>query len=119
MLLKLKNCIFMYFLPDLAICFCSRSTSMCALLFSLPSYFSQLQLSTQLKVKVKVTLRLLAIYPRHGSHRKRLFYSCVLSHYRGNNVSPELFPSNGCCTVVCLHSCYLAVGLQVTVLSAI
>jgi hypothetical protein len=24
------------------------------------------------------------------------------------NVSPELFPSNGCCTVAFLHSCYLA-----------
>jgi hypothetical protein len=42
MLLKLKNCTFMYFLPDLAICFCSRSTSMCALLFSLLSYFSHI-----------------------------------------------------------------------------
>jgi hypothetical protein len=37
MLLKLKNYTFIYFLPDLAICFCSRSTSMCALLFSLPT----------------------------------------------------------------------------------
>jgi hypothetical protein len=37
MVLKLKNCTFMYFLPDLAICFCSRSTSMCALLFRLPT----------------------------------------------------------------------------------
>jgi hypothetical protein len=38
MLLKLKNYAFIYFLPDLAICFCSRSTSMFALLFSLPTY---------------------------------------------------------------------------------
>jgi hypothetical protein len=32
------------------------------------------------------------------------------------NVSTELFPSNGCCTVACLHSCYLAMRLQVTIL---
>jgi hypothetical protein len=32
------------------------------------------------------------------------------------NVSTELFPSNGCCAVACLHSCYLAVGLHVTIL---
>jgi hypothetical protein len=32
-----------------------------------------------------------------------------------NNMSTELFPSNGCCTVVCLHSCYLAMGLRVTI----
>jgi hypothetical protein len=38
MLLKLKNCTFMFFLPDLAICFSSRSTSICALLFSLRTY---------------------------------------------------------------------------------
>jgi hypothetical protein len=31
-------------------------------------------------------------------------------------VSTELFPSNGCCTVACLHSCYLATGLHVPVL---
>jgi hypothetical protein len=27
-------------------------------------------------------------------------------------MSTELFPSNGCCTVACLHTCYLAMGLQ-------
>jgi hypothetical protein len=30
----------------------------------------------------------------------------------------ELFPSSGCCTVAYLHSCYLAVGLHVTVCGA-
>jgi hypothetical protein len=25
-------------------------------------------------------------------------------------------PSNGCCNVACLHSCYLAMGLRVTIL---
>jgi hypothetical protein len=29
------------------------------------------------------------------------------------NVSTELFPSKGCCTVACLHSCCLAMGLHV------
>jgi hypothetical protein len=28
-------------------------------------------------------------------------------------VSTELFPSNGRCTVACLHSCYLEMGLHV------
>jgi hypothetical protein len=40
-----------------------------------------------------------------------VFFRC-----RGNNVSTELFPGNGCCTVACLHSCYLAMGLHVTIL---
>jgi hypothetical protein len=26
-------------------------------------------------------------------------YYCVFSRCRGNNISPEMFPSNGCCTV--------------------
>jgi hypothetical protein len=30
------------------------------------------------------------------------------------NVSTELFPSNGCCTVSCLHSSYSAMSLHVT-----
>jgi hypothetical protein len=37
-----------------------------------------------------------------------------ISHCQGN-VSTELFPSNGCCTVASLHSCYLAIGLHVTI----
>jgi hypothetical protein len=49
--------------------------------------------------------------PPHGPHREHLFHWLVLSRCRGNNVSAELFPGNGCCTVVCLHSCYLAVGV--------
>jgi hypothetical protein len=32
------------------------------------------------------------------------------------NVPPELFLSNGCCTVSCLHGCYLAMGLHATIL---
>jgi hypothetical protein len=34
---------------------------------------------------------------------------------QGNNLFTELFTSNGCCTVACLHSCYLAVGLHVAI----
>jgi hypothetical protein len=33
----------------------------------------------------------------------------------GENMSTELFSGNGCCTVACLHSCYLGVGLYITV----
>jgi hypothetical protein len=40
--------------------------------------------------------------------------SSIIACYRGNNVPTELFPSNGCYTVPCLHSCYLAMGLHVT-----
>jgi hypothetical protein len=43
-----------------------------------------------------------------------LFNYCVFSRCRGNSVSTELFPSNGCCTVACLDSCYLAMDLHVT-----
>jgi hypothetical protein len=39
----------------------------------------------------------------------------MFSRCRGN-MSTELFPSNGCCTVACSHSCYLAIGLHVTIL---
>jgi hypothetical protein len=50
--------------------------------------------------------------PRHGPQRKRLFHYCVFPRCRGNNLSTELFPSNGYCTVACLHSCYLTMGLH-------
>jgi hypothetical protein len=60
-------------------------------------------------------LLVLIIWPRHGLHRKRLFHYSVFSSCQGNNVTTELFPSNGCCTAACLHSCYLATGLRVTV----
>jgi hypothetical protein len=55
------------------------------------------------------------VQPRHGPHRKYISHYCVLSRCRGN-VSTELFPSNGCCTVACLQGCYLARGLYVTIL---
>jgi hypothetical protein len=45
--------------------------------------------------------------------RDHLYRYCVLSHCRGSNVFRELFPSNGCCTVACLHSGYLARDLYV------
>jgi hypothetical protein len=44
------------------------------------------------------------------------FHYRVFSRYRGNIVSTEVFPSNGRCTVTCLLSCYLAMGLCVTIL---
>jgi hypothetical protein len=31
----------------------------------------------------------------------------------------ELFPSDGCCAVTCLHSCYLAMVLHVAVFSVL
>jgi hypothetical protein len=55
---------------------------------------------------------------RHGSHRKRFFHYCLFSRLWGN-VSTELFPSNGCCTVACVHSCYLPMGLQVTLYNSV
>jgi hypothetical protein len=42
--------------------------------------------------------------------RIRFFHYYVFSRYRGNNVSTEMFPGSGCCTVAYLHSCYLAVA---------
>jgi hypothetical protein len=74
------------------------------------SHFSQLQLSTELLV--------LIVQPQHRPHRtaqKHVFYYCMFSHCWGNNVFTDLFPSNSCCTVTCLHSCYLAMGLHVTI----
>jgi hypothetical protein len=49
--------------------------------------------------------------------QKTLVHYCVFSRWRGKKVSTELFPSNSCCTVACLHSRYLAVDLHVTILS--
>jgi hypothetical protein len=56
----------------------------------------------------------LVMHLRHGRHRKHFFHYCVFYRCRGN-VSTELFPSNGCCTVACLHNCYLAKGSHVAV----
>jgi hypothetical protein len=44
-------------------------------------------------------------YVTLGRTAKRLFLYWVFSRCRGN-VSTELFPSNGCCSVAGLHSCY-------------
>jgi hypothetical protein len=52
---------------------------------------------------------------RCGPQRKRLFYYCVFSSYRGNNVHTDLFSSNVCFTLTCLRSRYLAMGLHVTI----
>jgi hypothetical protein len=77
------------------------------------SHFSQLNISTD---SITTELLVIVIQPRQGPQRKRLFHYCVFSHYQGNNVSTELFSSHGCSTVTCLHSCYLAMGLHVTIL---
>jgi hypothetical protein len=53
----------------------------------------------------------------HGPQRERLLHYCVFSRCRVNTLSTELFPSNSCGTVSWLRSCYLAIGLVVTVLS--
>jgi hypothetical protein len=55
------------------------------------------------------------VAPARTAHKTSLplFVFC---RSRETNVSTELFPSNDCCTVACLHSCYLALGLHVTVL---
>jgi hypothetical protein len=45
-----------------------------------------------------------------------LYHCCMFPSCSGNNMSTELFPSNGCHAVCCLHSCYLAVGLHATML---
>jgi hypothetical protein len=44
---------------------------------------------------------------QQGLHRKHLSHHCVFSRWWGKNGSRELFPSNGCCTVACLHGCSL------------
>jgi hypothetical protein len=68
-----------------------------------------------LRMKTATTeLLVLVIKPRHRPHRKRLFHHCVFFGCRENNVSTELFPSNGCCTLACLYSRYLAMGLYCT-----
>jgi hypothetical protein len=75
------------------------------------SHFSQLQFSTY----STTAELLLIILPRHGPHRKYIFYYCVFSRCRRNNVSKDLLPNNGCCTVACLHGCYLTMCLHVTI----
>jgi hypothetical protein len=54
----------------------------------------------------QLNLLVLVIWPWYGPHRKRLFQYCVFSRCRVNKLFTGLFPSNGCCTVTCLHSCY-------------
>jgi hypothetical protein len=44
------------------------------------------------------------------ARKKSLFYYLVFYHWRENNVSTELFPSNGFYAVACLRSCCLSMG---------
>jgi hypothetical protein len=71
----------------------------------------------------KITLRYFTSWPYNrwsslysaGTDRtENPFQYCVFYHFRGN-VSIELFLSNGRCAIACLYSCYLAMGLHVTV----
>jgi hypothetical protein len=73
------------------------------------SHFSQLQLLPD-----STKLLALVVQRQHRPHRKRLFHHCMLSHCR-ENMSTELFHSNSCCSITCLHSFYLAMGLRVTI----
>jgi hypothetical protein len=65
----------------------------------------------------QATNLILVIYLRHVPHRKHLVHYLLFSLYRVIEVSTELFPSDGSCTVACLHSCYLPMGLRATVLT--
>jgi hypothetical protein len=51
------------------------------------------------------------IAPSRTAQKKSLPVLRVLS-FTGINVSTELFPSNGCCSVTCLHSCYLGIFMR-------
>jgi hypothetical protein len=63
-------------------------------------------------VKVELGRILLAIPRRISVFPPEI----ACSRCRGKkNVSSELFPSNGCCTIACLQICYLAMGLHVTI----
>jgi hypothetical protein len=61
---------------------------------------------------------LMAAGPRYiawlGPHGKHGFNYCIFCRCRRNNISTQLFPNNGCCTVTCLHSCFLTMCLHVT-----
>jgi hypothetical protein len=71
---------------------------------------------TQTPGTVMPQIRFCALSFQSNDSRKILFHYCVFFPYRGNNVSTDLLPSKGCCAVACLHSCYLATGLHVTIL---
>jgi hypothetical protein len=55
---------------------------------------------------------------QHGPNRKCISYYCVFSRCRGNDLSSELFPSNGCSAVTYLHGFYLDITLRVAIMSS-
>jgi hypothetical protein len=57
----------------------------------------------------------LGIYPQYGPHRNNSPISLLLLRVLSLSAKQELFPSNGRCTLSCVHRCYLAMGLSVTV----
>jgi hypothetical protein len=50
----------------------------------------------------------------NNNYSVALVSPCTLRCSVQRTAFTELFPSNGCCTVACLHSCYLALGLHLT-----
>jgi hypothetical protein len=51
--------------------------------------------------------------------QKSHFLYYVFSRCQGNNVSTELFHSNGCFTITRLHNCYLAMGIHDTIFNTL
>jgi hypothetical protein len=56
-----------------------------------------------------------SLYSPCTDRTENVFHYCVLARCRGNNMSKELFPSNGCYAASCLHSCHLAMGPHITI----
>jgi hypothetical protein len=54
------------------------------------------------------------IRPWHGPRRNTLFIM-VFYRFLGNDVSTKLLLSNGPSTFTCIHICYLAIGVYMTV----
>jgi hypothetical protein len=78
-------------------------------------HFPQLQLSINSIDSATTSPRYISLPQTAQKTSKSLFHYCMFSYCQGNNMSTELFPSNGCCTVTHLHNCYLAMGLHVTI----
>jgi hypothetical protein len=49
------------------------------------------------------------------NHTEKISSTTACSLIAGGNVSTEMFPSNGCSHVGCLHGCYMTMGLYVTI----
>jgi hypothetical protein len=59
--------------------------------------------------------RYLLLFDSYGTDRTENTSSIIsCSLVAGETTCPQLFPSNGCCTVSCLHRRYLATGQHLT-----